>query len=225
MESTFDIVPAIPVAYGRVVGDAALATVPSGASNPLSLLWYWIAQGARRIHVEDLSADFGLPTIPALLLGCCTPVDIGVGGIIHDAQAARVLAARGAASLVLHRVLYQTALFQRILSTTDPRRLMPSIDVEEVHDPAIGALLVGAHAKGVRQVLISSPWGAPRVWSYQERAIRSLQSHGFSVWAAGGIRHVDTIRALKDLGLAGVLVGRALHHGVLHWDRLQTLTQ
>ena len=225
MASTFDIVPAITVAYGRLIGDGPDRSGEHGSANPLRVLWYWISQGAHRIHVEDLSADSTLPTIPALLLGCRAPIALGIGGIIHDAAAARAMASHGASPLVLHRVLYQPLLFQSILRTVDPNRLMLAIHIEDVDNPKIAARLDEAYGAGLRHVMLAGPWTAPKILPFQEDAICGLRSRGFAVWAAGGIRHVDTLKAMKELGLSGAFVGRSLNQGVLRWDHLQTLVQ
>jgi phosphoribosylformimino-5-aminoimidazole carboxamide ribotide isomerase len=46
------------------------------------------------------------------------------------------------------------------------------------------------------------------------RTVRTAASHR-AVYAAGGVRDVDDLRALQGLGLAGVLVATALHEGRL----------
>lgn len=225
MTSTFDIVPAITVAYGRVVADGPEGKAERNSANPLNLLWYWISRGARRIHVEDLSGNSSLPTVPALLLGCRAPVALGIGGLIHDAKVARMMVSQGAATLVLHRVLYQPLLFQSILQTVEPSRLMMAINIEEVDNHGMAEQLDDAYNAGLRQLLLAGPWTAPKILPFQDDAIRSLKSRGFSVWTAGGICHTDTLRAMKDLGISGAFVGRALQQGLLNWDLLQTLVQ
>lgn len=223
MEKPFDIVPAIRVAYGRVVGDATPSPVGESDHNPLAQLWYWIARGARRVHVEELGTSGGLPTVPALLLGCSGPVALQVGGGIHDGRTARLLAAHGASTMVLHHGLRNLAALEDILGATEPDRVMPAIDLEEIHDPGVLSGIACAQRFGVSQILLAGPWTAPRVFPYQEEAIRAFQSRGLKVWVAGGIRHLQTVAALKELGVSGVLIGRALHRGVLSFERLRSL--
>jgi phosphoribosylformimino-5-aminoimidazole carboxamide ribonucleotide (ProFAR) isomerase len=43
------------------------------------------------------------------------------------------------------------------------------------------------------------------------------------VFAAGGVRNMDDIRALRDAGAAGVLVASALHEGNIKTGDLQEI--
>lgn len=187
-------------------------------------MWYWIAQGARRIHLEELGTVGGNPTVPALLLGCQRPVACQVGGSVRNAQTARLLTAHGASTLVLHHCLRDKSLFIDILRAATPERAMPAIDLEEVRDPGMVNILACAKHLGVTEVLLSGPWSAPQLLPYQITAIRELKSHGLKVWVAGGIQHMRTVRALKDSGVSGVVIGRALQRGILNFDRLKSLS-
>jgi phosphoribosylformimino-5-aminoimidazole carboxamide ribotide isomerase len=220
----FEIVPAITVAYGRVVSDETRPVGWESGNNPLSYMWYWIAQGARRIHLEELGALGGCPTVPALLLGCQKPVVCQVGGGIHNAQTARLLTAHGASTLVLRHCLRDESAFIDILKSSPSGRAMPCIDLEEVWDPSMGARLACAQNLGVTEVLLSGPWTAPQLLPYQLAAIRKLTSQGLKVWVAGGIQHIKTVRALKDSGVSGVMIGRALQRGILTFEHLNALS-
>ncbi|PSR21496.1 MAG: 1-(5-phosphoribosyl)-5-[(5-phosphoribosylamino)methylideneamino] imidazole-4-carboxamide isomerase [Sulfobacillus acidophilus] len=220
----FEIVPAITVAYGRVVSDGHRPTGWNNGNNPLSYVWYWIAQGAHRIHLEELGAVGGYPTVPALLLGCQRPIACQVGGGIRTAQTARLLTAHGASTLVLRHCLRDDRVFSEILTSVTPEHAMPSIDLEEVWDPGINTRLACAHDFGVHKVMLSGPWTTPKLLPYQLAAIDKLKSQGFKIWVAGGIQHVETVRALKEAGVSGVVIGRALQRGILTFERLNALS-
>lgn len=224
MGIAFEIVPAITVAYGRVVSDGNRPTGWESGNNPLSYMWYWISRGAQRIHLEELGTVGGYPTVPALLLGCQSPIACQVGGGIHNAQTARLLTAHGASTLVLHHCLGEEKVLTDILRAASPERAMPAIDLEEVRDPRIVTALSCARRLGVTEILLAGPWSAPHLLPYQMTAIRELKSHGFKVWVAGGIQHMRTVRALKDSGVSGVVIGRALQRGILNFERLQSLS-
>ena len=221
----FEIVPAIAVAYGRVVDAEARAQGSPVASNPLAAARYWIAHGARRIHFEEMGVASGLSTMPALLLGCGRKAVLQVGGGIRDAKTAHLYLSYGASTLVLRKCLTDPPVFSSITAVVDPKRLIMGVDLEEVDDRATFDTLFRGRAAGVTQVLLSGPWYARCVLPYQVAAIRRLQQNGFRVWAAGGLQHPETVRALQKLGLAGVIIGRALHHGALSLDTLSAACQ
>lgn len=221
---TFDIVPAITVAYGRVVG-TAVPHEPRMASNPLAVARYWLACGARRLHVEELGVGRGLSTMPALLLGCSQQAHLQVGGGVRDERTAGLLRAYGASTLVVRQALAQPHSLDRIVAVAGAEHLMMGIDLEDLQDaPGIPIpWLSRGQSLGITRVLLSGPWYARTVLPYQLDAIRLLLHQGFRVWAAGGIRHLETVAQLRMLGVDGAIVGRALAGGVLDLEDLHDM--
>lgn len=220
----FEIVPAVPVAYGRVVGD-----VGGIGRNPLAVAWHWMAAGARRVHFEELSAPDtgrGPATLPALVLGCRQgPARIQVGGGIRESRVARLLRAQGADTLVFHRSLTDPDLLDEMLAAVRPEKVMVAVNLEELDDRKILAGLSRAWAQGVRRVLLVGPWMAPTVFPYQEAAINRFLDEHWEVWAAGHLQHQKTIARLKELGVSGVMIGQALYQGRLSFKDLMALRE
>lgn len=216
---SFEVVPAVKIAYGRLVE-------PTGfpyATNPLAMVWQWIALGAQRIHVEEMGILSGAPTVPALLLGCRGRGNLQVGGGIRDVRTAQLLTVHGAHTLVIRHLLRDPGAFCAVTEAVPANRLVISVGLHEMEDGPLIQSVEMARAAGVRQVILSGGWSTPSVFSYQRQAISTLLYQGFEVWAAGGIRHESTIGALKALGLSGVIVGKALHEGTLNFEAIQSL--
>lgn len=222
----FDIVPAIPVAYGRVIGPAS-RSIPAG-HNPLAVAWHWMTQGARCIHVEDmgLGRTGFLQTAPALLLACQPgPARILVGGGIRDAKSASLLTSHGADTLVVGHAWRDPLQFLQLTQTVPAHQLMIALGAASAEDEGTADDVARATAAGVRQILLTGPWNAPILFPFQQDMIRRYQAAGLNVWVAGGIRHLKTIRLLKDLGVAGVMIGESLYRGRLSFAELQSLAE
>ncbi|NMP22964.1 HisA/HisF-related TIM barrel protein [Sulfobacillus harzensis] len=217
--SSFEIVPSIPVAYGRVI---SYEPVPNHGHNPLAAAWHWISQGAQRIHVEELSLSHHAS--PALLLGCRPSlVPVQVGGGIRDPDYARVLLQQGADRLVISHSWRTPELFRMMAEAVPPSHLMVAAGLDETSSPPIQTSLRHASAAGVRDVLLMGVWSTPTVFPSQTKAVKRCQAEGLRVWAAGGIRHLETVRRLKQLGISGIMVGKALYDGSLSFESLKQL--
>ncbi len=226
---SFHVVPSISIAYGRLVSNARppYSNGHVKSPNPLALVWHWIAEGAHRIHVEELSDPSRLnlaPTLPALLLGCHSIHNaIQVGGGIRDARTASLLTTHGADTLVLGRSLCDPVEFSRILDVVPGPQIMVALKMDAELNPFTSESLDVARQSGVRRVLLGGPWQAPSIFPSQRRTIRQFQEEGFEVWIAGGIRYRDTVLTLKDLGVSGVIIGKAFYDGDLCYTDLQSL--
>lgn len=216
---TFEIIPSITVAYGRVVGDYSPLLGAASGSNPLAWAWYWISRGAQHLHIEDAGSAVSMPTVPALLLGCGKAASLGIAGRIQDAPTAQFLASQGATSLVL-RSGRGISNVEAVLQAIPPERWMFEVDLEEAFDPPVVEKLRMAKAIGADRVLLRGSWTAPRIFPYQVDAIRSLKERGHTIWVSGGIRHRETVQSLKEWGVSGAIIGRALNQGILSFTEL-----
>ncbi len=225
---SFKIVPSVPVAYGRLVGNSDPVWRDShiNASNPLALMWYWMAQGAERIHVEEIGspAPRTTSTLPALLIGSRPgATKIQVGGGIRDARTASMLTAHGADTLVLSHTLSDPSRFSRILDVVPGVRIMIAFNLDAELNPLAVKSLEIASRNGVRQVLLSGPWQAPTIFSSQQRTIQRFQDQGLSVWIAGGLKHRRTVIGLRQIGAAGVIIGQAFYRGDLSYAEMKAM--
>ncbi len=226
--SAFEIVPAVPVAFGRVVGkhDAAGQWGTAG-KNPLALAWHWMSQGAQRIHFEEMGSSppgSMIQTTPALVLGCRLGRSrIQVGGGIRDGRTARLLTSQGADTLVLRRTLWDPKKLQEIIAQANPQHVMVTVSLDDSDDVGVEQGLKLARGLGVDKVLLVGSWRAPVIFPFQKEAIMRLKAQSFEIWVAGGIRYDTTVQALKALGIRGVIIGQAFYQGQLSFAELNHL--
>lgn len=225
---SFKIVPSVPIAYGRLVGnsDPVWGDGRLRASNPLALVWHWMAQGAERIHVEEIGAPppRTTSTLPALLIGCRPgQTAIQVGGGIRDARTASMLTAHGADTLVLSHTLSNPSQFSRIMDAVPGERIMIACNLDAELNPLTVKSLEIARRNGVNRILLSGPWQAPTIFPSQQRTIQRFQDQGLSVWIAGGLKHRRTVIGLRQIGIAGVIIGQAFYRGDLSYAEIKSM--
>ncbi len=212
-------------------------------NDPISRARSWAEQGADVIHVVDLDAaarrDYrNRPMIDELIKAVPVPVQVA-GGVRSPKEAARLLDA-GA-----HRVVMGTAAIEDQnmvweLCREQQGRIVVSLDVRpdeeiairgwamnsgryledvllEMSDAGITSFLV---AEAARDALLEPP--------NLEILGTALSLVDDDVIAAGGVRHLDDLRAVASLAadgkrVKGVIVGREVTHGRFTLDEARAV--
>lgn len=235
MTSGFDILPAIDLRGGRVVrlqqGDFARETAFS--DDPLAIARRFVNDGARWLHVVDLDgARSGSPAhggvIGKLVAELGGQVSIEVAGGLRTADAVSdVLGAGAARAVVGTAALRDPAFAGRLIATHGAARVAVALDVRD--DVALGE----GWRPGVNGLLAEDALRAladQGVTTFQATAIdrdgllggpdlvlldRLVALGRGEVIASGGVSSVEDIRAVRRIGCAGAIVGRALYEGRL----------
>jgi phosphoribosylformimino-5-aminoimidazole carboxamide ribotide isomerase len=180
----------------------------------------------RNLYVADLDALAGKPVDEPTLAALGAVAEPWVDAGATTPERAGALARAGAArNVVGTESLGPDALTGRFLAAPAPPRVL-SVDLREGRvvspdpqlagrDPAAAVPL--ATALGVRELLVidlarvGSGSGPPL------RAVKQLADAlpGVAIYAGGGVRDDDDLRALESAGAAGALVATALHEGRL----------
>ena len=224
-----EIIPAIDLRGGRCVrlfqGDFSKETVYS--NDPVGVALRWQEEGARRIHVVDLDGTaYGelsnLPIIKEIARLVDVPVQVG-GGIrsLHTAQ--KVLEAD------IERVVLGTAavenphLVEELCGELGGQRVVVAVDAQE------GVVATNGWQKGTSITSLEllrqmAQIGVPR-FLYTDisrdgtlthpnfQATRLLVDTGLAILASGGISSLEHIRQLQQMGVEGIILGRALYTG------------
>ena len=223
------VVPAIDIRGGRVVrlrqGQLQEETVYG--SNPAEAARHWEGQGAKRIHLVDLDAAIENRPQPdvigAVIAAVKIPVEVGGGlRVLENAMRYREQGA--------DRVIFGTAAVARPGVVQEAMRLWPeavavAIDARNGKVAVAGwneittveALDLGMQVKG---------WGVSRI-QYTDvvrdgmlvgpnlAGIEQIaRATGLRITAAGGVSTLDDVvrlKALADLGVDEVVVGKALY--------------
>jgi len=221
--------PAIDVADGRAVrlrqGRFDDATVY--ADDPLAAARDWIEQGARALHVVDLDgARSGTPAALAHLeriAGAGVPVQYGGG--LRTVDAVRDALRAGAERAIVGTAAFRDVDFlDEILAAYGPR-IVVSVDVrggristagwtETTELPAAEAIR-HLQARGVASFVYTNVDRDGKLEGPDADEVRQVADavHGRFLYSGGIGRREDltTLARLRQVNLAGVIVGKALY--------------
>lgn len=230
---SFLVIPAVDLRGGkavRMVGGKA-STEKVVGEDPVALAQDWERRGARMLHVVDLDAAFGTGDnrgmVRKIIKALKIPVQLGGG--IRDDEAIQAALKAGASRIVCGT-----------RAVTDPEWLAAAA----MRRP--GRLVLGADAKGLD--LVVKGWTAPAgvgvpelLGRLKESPLAAVMYTNVSVegrtsgmdWApvkkvvaasaqpvilSGGATTLDDVKAARDAGAAGVVIGSALYFGRLSFE-------
>jgi phosphoribosylformimino-5-aminoimidazole carboxamide ribotide isomerase len=235
LTSDFELLPAIDLRGGQVVrlrqGDFARET--TFGDDPAEVAGRFVRQGAAWLHVVDLDgARTGEPAhvahIASIIASAGSRAAIEVAGGIRTRGSIVELFAAGATRVVLGTAALDDPSFAgRAVSTHGADRIAVAIDVRDGH--AIGEGWRDG-APGVPAETALKSLSDQGVATFEATAIerdglllgpdlrllqRLVALDRGRVIASGGITTLDDIRAVREIGCAGAIVGRALYDGRL----------
>lgn len=206
--------------YGRVTRYAL--TVEEAAKN-------FFAAGARYLHAVDLEgAKSGncdnAPSVDRIISAAHLFVEIG-GGVRTEEQIKSYLRA-GAGRVILGTVAVRDFAFTARMAQKYGDKIAVGVDAAEGKVAVSGWREVTAldgldfckrlADAGVRSVIYTD---ISRDGAMQGTNLKIYEKlvkiDGLSVTASGGVTYLDEIRALKERGVAAVILGKALYEGKL----------
>lgn len=235
-----ELIPAVDLKGGRVVRleQGAFDREHAYAVTPLEAARRWVAAGARRLHLVDLDGARNGPAagtspngqaVAEICRGAGVPVQLG-GGIRS------LEAAQAALDLGVDRVILGTVVVRdqpeaaRMLQALGGRAWI-SLDLregrlavagwEEEGDVEALALARWAREEGAGGLVVTAVGRDGTLAGPDLATLRPFLGLGLPVLAAGGVgtlQHLRELRALEPLGLAGVIVGRALYEGCFTFE-------
>jgi phosphoribosylformimino-5-aminoimidazole carboxamide ribotide isomerase len=224
------LLPAVDIHEGRAVrlaqGDFDEATVYE--DSPLEAARAWVRAGARYLHVVDLDgARSGVPQALGELerIAAEVPVPVQYGGGLRSLTAVRDALRAGATRVVLGTAAYTDVDFlDDVLSAYDTRVLV-SVDVRGGYVATAGwtqaTRMPGEHVihrlqdRGVRMFVFSSIDRDGTLGGVDtEQVLRVARAVRGRFLYSGGVGSLEDLRALvalRQVNLAGVIVGKALY--------------
>lgn len=228
--------------YARVnILDGRAVRLPKGDvkdaialdDDPVNRAKGWIAKGADRLHIVDLdAAAYGKYTnrdlIASIIKSVDVPVQVG-GGIRSQVDVERVLDMGAWRAVIGTLAIIDQVLFWE-LNRRHPHRIVVALDVHDDFEIAIQGwtertgeyleeTLINLSSGGAAAFMITEVGRdalvEPPHWEALEMALDIVEE---PVIAAGGVRDLDDIARLMQLGdggrqLAGVVVGREVTAG------------
>jgi phosphoribosylformimino-5-aminoimidazole carboxamide ribotide isomerase len=227
-----DILPAIDIRRGRAVrlsqGERGRETVYH--DDPVLLARQFIEQGARWIHVVDLDRAFGdgenIAIVERLASEVGRAVQLELSGGIRTLAALESVRHLPVARFVLGTAIVTDPAFVpaavklvgggRLAAGLDARDGMIAIrgwletSDQRLHDVARRVLEDGVDTIIYTDVTRDGMMSGPDITGGVE-----LQALGAGVIASGGVSSLDDLVRIRDAGLAGAIVGRAIYEGKL----------
>jgi len=225
------VIPAIDLRDGacvQLVG-GSYADERVRVADPLAVAEIWAELGFGRIHLVDLDAATGRGSNRATvraILDARGPTQVQCGGGVRDLAAITELFAAGASEVVLgtraiedrpwlddvvlrypNRIIVAAdskggRLVTRGWSETDSRNVIDFVDELSVFP--LAAILVTAVDKEGRME-------GPDLDLMEEIILRTT----VPLQASGGVRSIDDLHALDELGVSAAIVGMALYTGTM----------
>ncbi len=228
------IIPAIDILGGRCVrlreGDYATAGVV--ASDAIETARGFAAAGAEYIHIVDLDgAKAGRRVNHELIAeiagAVCCAARIEVGGGIRCAEDMEWYISRGVERVILGSAAYKNPALVRESAARYGDKLAVGIDAREglvategwtetsgMHYLEFARLMEQA---GVRYAIVTDISRDGMLSGVNTGMLAMLKSAtGLELTASGGVRDMDDIKALAELGIYGAIAGRAVYDGTLN---------
>jgi phosphoribosylformimino-5-aminoimidazole carboxamide ribotide isomerase len=223
------VIPAIDLMLGKVVrltrGDPATAKYYEQWGTPAEVALKWKGEGAKRLHIIDLDATFSignnLPVIREIAETAALPIQVGGG--IRTVETAEKILNSGIAHVILGTLAFgEPSAIARI------RRGFSSESVIVAMDNVGGRVMVEGWKTptaftvwdalekfvnlGVTTFLITSIAQDGMLQGPDLETLSEACNYpGAKVIAAGGIGSLGDLVALKQVGVEGVVVGKALY--------------
>jgi phosphoribosylformimino-5-aminoimidazole carboxamide ribotide isomerase len=219
-----DLYPAIDIRAGKAVrlhqGDFDRETIYD--DDPIARARAFEAAGARWIHVVDLDAARTQGTNRDVVVALARAISIPVqtGGGVRDAS----LLADGVGRIVCGSIAVSNPGFTGSLILSYPGRVAVGLDHRDglirtrgwevesgvsVHDAVQWPQFSNAAAFIITNIARDSTLEGPDFEGLRD----AVASTPVPVIASGGVGSLDDLKALRDTGVSGVIVGKALYEG------------
>jgi phosphoribosylformimino-5-aminoimidazole carboxamide ribotide isomerase len=232
----FEVIPAIDILGGKCVRlkqgryDAPIVYSP----DPLEVAKKWAAQGARRLHVVDLDgARTGTPENIEIIKSIIreVPIPVQVGGGIRNFAAISDLIKFGANRIVLGTTAIKNPnLLSNVCEKFDDS-IAVAIDAKGNFAAAEGWMYVSkkdiltlakeAISLGVNRFIYTEINRDGMLTGPNFEGIKTFAAAtGVAVIASGGVTTKEDVLKLKELGVEGCIVGKALYENKINLAEL-----
>ena len=229
-DPSFTIFPAIDLRDGKVVrlaqGDPGRQT--TYGDDPRAWAERWQQEGAAWLHIINLSGAFKEDSdanLKALAKILETGLKIEFGGGIRDDESLRIPLEMGVERVFLGTAAIQNpALVDRAVAQFGPGRIAGDIgaragkvSIQGWQEPTMLSVAeVGRkfRAQGLEWCVLTDVARDGVSSGVNIHSALELQTgSGLRVVASGGVSCLEDVQAVREAGLAGVIIGRALYEG------------
>jgi len=224
-----EIIPAVDIRGGFCVrlyqGDYGNETIFS--DDPVSVALRWQSLGAQRLHIVDLDGSAGgrpanMEIIENIAVAMLVPTQLGGG--IRDMETVKELLLAGLDRVILGTAAVEDTDFVQEVCRTYASSVIVSIDTREgmvstrgwTQDTKMTGIELALKMAdlGVRRFIYTDIVRDGTLTEPNFTAISELVTEtGLPVIAAGGVASVQHLVMLKQLGVEGAIIGKALYTG------------
>ena len=234
------IIPAVDIKDGKAVrlykGDPNAVTVYG--ENPVDMAKIWEEKGAKHLHIVDLDGAFeGKPKNYRLVERIVKKISIPVefGGGLRSFDAVKTIIEIGVEKVVIGSLAYQNRReFEKIVETF-PNKVILGIDAKDGKVAIKGWLEKTEYTplEFAEQFDDMDIWGFLYTDVNRDGAMIGPNIEGTKylaenlkhpVIASGGVGSIEDLKklySLKDFGVYGVVVGKALYEGKIKLEELE----
>lgn len=220
------IFPAIDIRDGKCVrlvqGRADQQTVYF--QDPIEVAKLWEAQGATYLHVIDLDGAFGQRSRNRSIIASIIEqvnIPVQVGGGVRTLEDAKELLDLGVERVILGTAAIKNPKLLDALLLLYKEKVVVSLDcldgMVQVEGWVDGSVInafefaLTLKQKGVKTIVYTdiSKDGMLQGPSFEQ--LSTIQTSGIDVIASGGVSSIEDVLAIKEMGIYGAIVGKALY--------------
>jgi len=237
----FSPIPAIDIIDGKCVrltkGDYNQKKVYN--EHPLEVAQMFEGAGISRLHLVDLDgAKAGSVKNWKVLetIASKTKLVIDFGGGIKAAEDVHVVLNSGASLVTVGSMAVKDApLFEMLLVHFGAGKFLVGADVKEekiaIHgwleqtDIEILDFLKDYSSKGIKQFFCTDIAKDGMMMGPSTELYKKIieNNKGIQLIASGGIRHMNDVLEMKEIGMAGAIIGKAIYEGKIELKELAKL--
>lgn len=226
-----EVIPAIDLMKGKVVrlfqGDPKTAKIYDQLGDPVAIAKMWEKDGAKTLHIIDLDAALNLGNNFAMISKIADAVNlpIQVGGGIRKLETAENLLKMGISRIILGSLAFnEPHTLTKIQKKFGNERLIVALDhqngrvmVEGWKTPTklgIEEALAKFLDLQIKTFLVTSiTQDGTLVGPDVNTLSKVCVNPRVNIIAAGGVSSLNDLITLKQIGVKGVIVGKALYEG------------
>ena len=225
------ILPAIDIIEGKAVrllrGDYDKKTVYSDDPVKLAIAFHML--GADEIHLVDLEGarDGGTPNFDTVeQIVEATELRAEIGGGIRDEETVKKYLDIGVNRVILGTAAVENRPLLRTLAAKYGDRIAVGIDVrdgfaaikgwKEITNTRLEDLLLELDQMGIKTVICTDISKDGAMSGTNRELYSSLSGkYRMRLIASGGVSSIEDVAALRDMGLYGAIIGKAIYNGAI----------
>lgn len=235
----FKVIPAIDLIDGKCVRleKGEYDRVKTYEQDPLEMAYRLEGAGLNYLHIVDLDGAksgriVNFPVLESICSKTSLQVDFG-GGLKHSSDL-KIAFESGARQVSVGSVaVKQPDVFISWIDEFGADRIILSADAKEgqvamnawqdVSDQSVEAFIKKYQAHGIKDVVCTdiSKDGMMAGPGYELYLGLMNDLEGVSLIASGGVRNASDLTQLKQMGMAGAIVGKAMYEGKISLEEMR----